>query len=91
MKLHLTDRSSKLNSSFTARLNRFPNFLKLWHYHSELELILIVKSKGTKFIGDSVLKFDEGEVLLLGENLPHMFLMKKNIFLKIQILLLKQL
>lgn len=82
MKLHLADRSSKLNNSFTARLNSFPHFLKLWHYHPELELILIVKSKGTKFIGDSISKFDEGEVLLIGENLPHMFFNDEEYFSK---------
>ena len=66
MKLHLTDRSNKLNNSFSARKNSYPHFLKSWHYHPELELILVLKSTGTRFIGDSIEKFEEGDVFLIG-------------------------
>ena len=69
MKLHLLDRSTKLNNaSFSVRNNRYPNFLKIWHYHPELELVFIKKSTGTRFIGDSIEKFEEGEVVLIGES-----------------------
>lgn len=74
MKLHNLDRSSLYNSSFTAKINEKPFFLKMWHRHLELELVVIVKSKGTSFIGDSIEHFDEGDVYLVGENLPHMWL-----------------
>ncbi|NVK53564.1 MAG: AraC family transcriptional regulator [Flavobacteriaceae bacterium] len=74
MKLHLLDRSSFEDTSFTVKRNVYPNFLKIWHYHPEIELVVILKSKGTRFIGDNVEKFDEGEVVLIGKNLPHMWL-----------------
>ena len=74
MKLHLLNRSSLQNSSFNVTNNRYSNFLKIWHYHPELELVIIKKSTGTRFIGDSIEKFEEGEVILIGENLPHMWL-----------------
>ncbi|PKA97709.1 AraC-like DNA-binding protein [Flavobacteriaceae bacterium MAR_2009_75] len=74
MKLHLLDRASAKHSSFTVSMNRFPNFLKIWHHHPELELVAIRKSSGTRFIGDSIEKFEEGEVVLIGKNLPHMWL-----------------
>ncbi|UJH68774.1 AraC family transcriptional regulator [Allomuricauda sp. SCSIO 65647] len=74
MKLHLLNRSSSNESSFTVTRNRHPYFLKIWHYHPELELVLIEKSSGTRFIGDSIQKFEAGEVVLLGKNLPHMWL-----------------
>jgi len=54
--------------------HREPFFLKVWHYHPELELVLNIKSTGTRFVGDSIKKFDEGEVVLIGKNLPHMWL-----------------
>ncbi|EAR02285.1 AraC family transcriptional regulator [Maribacter sp. HTCC2170] len=54
--------------------HRVPYFLKIWHYHPELELVLTIKSAGTRFVGDSIEKFDEGEVVLIGKNLPHMWL-----------------
>ncbi len=74
MKLHLLNRSSSNESSFTVTHNCHPYFLKIWHYHPELELVLIEKSSGTRFIGDSIQKFEAGEVVLLGKNLPHMWL-----------------
>lgn len=74
MKLHLLNRSSKENSSFTVAHNKYPYFLKIWHYHPELELVALLKSTGTRFIGDSIAKFEEGEVVLIGKNLPHMWL-----------------
>ncbi|MEH6680579.1 MAG: AraC family transcriptional regulator [Sediminicola sp.] len=73
MKLHLLDRSHQRNSSFTVKRHSHPHFLKIWHYHPELELVAIIKSSGTRFIGDGIAKFQEGEVVLIGENLPHMW------------------
>lgn len=73
MKLHLLNRKSDASSSFSVTQNSYPYFLKVWHYHPELELVFIKKSTGTRFIGDSIQKFQPGEVVLLGKNLPHMW------------------
>jgi AraC-like DNA-binding protein len=80
MKLHLLDRSSLNNSSFTAKLNDYPYFLKIWHYHPELELVVILKSEGSCFVGDSIEKFEVGDIILIGENLPHMWLNDEDYF-----------
>lgn len=80
MKPLLIDRSSLPNKSFTVRNHRFPNFLKVWHHHPELELVVILKSTGTRFIGDNIEQFCEGEVVLIGKNLPHMWLNDKQYF-----------
>lgn len=74
MILHNLDRSSFHNSSFTTRINEHSNFLKIWHRHIELELVLIIESKGTCFLGDGIERFEEGDIYLVGENLPHMWL-----------------
>lgn len=42
-----------------------------WHYHPEIELLYCIKGKGTNFIGNSIRTIEEGEILLLGKNLPH--------------------
>jgi AraC-like DNA-binding protein len=34
---------------------------------------MIEKSRGTKFIGDKVGMFEEGELMLIGSNIPHLF------------------
>ena len=74
MKLHLLDRSSLANTSITVSQNNYKNFLKVWHFHEELELVYIIKSTGTRFVGDSIEKFEAGEVVLIGKNVPHMWL-----------------
>jgi len=74
LKLQLLDRSSAQRKPFVVKENNYPNFLKIWHYHTELELVVIKKSIGTRFVGDSIEKFEPGEVILIGENLPHMWL-----------------
>ena len=42
-----------------------------WHYHPEIELLYCIKGKGTNFIGNTIRTIEEGELLLLGKNLPH--------------------
>ena len=80
MKLHRLDRSSISNSSLTTKVNEYPYFLKIWHYHAELELVVILKSEGTCFIGDSIEKFNVGDVILIGKNLPHMWVNSEDYF-----------
>src|SRR5690606_13195881 len=64
----------------STKINNMPYFLKIWHYHPELELVLVLESEGTRFIGDSIEKFEPREVILIGENLPHMWLNDEKYF-----------
>jgi AraC-like DNA-binding protein len=59
------------SSSFDIRHEKVAYFDNPWHYHPELELNLVTKSFGIKFIGDSIEPFKPGDLVLLGRNLPH--------------------
>ncbi len=61
----------KLQNSFSARHDVAPNFGTVWHYHPELEIQYVIKGEGVRFIGDNINNFSSGELILLGENLPH--------------------
>ena len=64
---------TQIQTSFSARHDVQANFGSLWHYHPELELHHVIRGKGVRLIGDNIGNFSEGEVLLLGSNLPHMW------------------
>ncbi len=89
MKLHLLNKTKFDNTSFSVGINEYSHFLKLWHYHPELELVVVLKSTGTSFIGDSIAKFEEGDVVLIGKNLPHKWLNEDVYFSKNSLLTAK--
>lgn len=74
MKLHLLSRSSIVDRSLKVSHNRYKNFLRVWHFHPEFELVAIVQSSGMRFVGDNIERFNPGDVVLLGKNVPHMWL-----------------
>lgn len=42
-----------------------------WHFHPQHELTFIEESRGTKFVGDYVGPYEQGELVLLRSSLPH--------------------
>lgn len=71
MKPQLLKVSTSPTHSFSVRRDQVPHMNNRWHYHPELELIHFKKGFGTQFVGDSIENFEEGDVVLLGSNLPH--------------------
>lgn len=77
--LQLLTRFIHQNCSFSLEVHSY-QFLKVWHYHPELELVYILENSGTKYVGDSMEKFSPGEIVLMGKNLPHMWLNDTEIY-----------
>lgn len=59
--------------TFRVREDIMPYLYNHWHYHPEAELTLIRKSSGTRLVGDHMERFLDGDLVLLGPNLPHMW------------------
>jgi len=62
------------SASFTWRRIAGTRFGAPYHYHPEIELTWIVRSSGHRFVGDSVAPFYSGDLVLVGSNLPHVWL-----------------
>lgn len=48
-----------------------PHFIVPWHYHPEIELMYILEGTGTRFMGDHIDQYKEGDVCMVGPKLPH--------------------
>ncbi len=59
-----------------------PHLYPLWHFHPESEIILLEKSTGTRYVGDAIENFQEGDIVLLGPNIPHLWRNSKEYFLE---------
>lgn len=42
-----------------------------WHYHPEMELTLVTRGAGTRFLGDDITPFRAVNLVLIGANVPH--------------------
>ena len=54
-----------------VKWDEFPHFTYPWHFHSEFEIVYVLKSSGRRFVADSVEPFQEGDITLMGSYLPH--------------------
>lgn len=59
--------------SVLVQVDRVDQFYDARHYHPEIQITLIQKGSGTRFIGDSIERFSEGDIYMIGPNLPHVF------------------
>lgn len=60
-------------TSFLIRDMIVPYFYNPYHFHPELELVYVSRGTGTRYIGDHIESFSEGDLVLVGSNLPHLW------------------
>ncbi len=66
-KLNL-DLSASLYMDFWVRSDYFGFH---WHYHPEIEICYVKQGYGQRIVGESIERFEAGDLVLLGSNLPH--------------------
>ena len=59
--------------SFRVQVDDLPYFYDTLHFHPEWQIMLILESAGTQFVGNNVERFQPFDVYFLRSNLPHVF------------------
>lgn len=79
MKANLRKLETPIENAFHIRKDVRAHFEDNWHFHEMLELVVILKGKGKRYIGDSIEEFGKGDVILVGEKLPHVWRSEKKL------------
>ena len=61
------------NESFLAYRYSKDDFYTPYHFHPEIEIVMIEAGKGLRVVGDHTASFRPGNLCLFGGNLPHFF------------------
>jgi AraC-like DNA-binding protein len=73
MKLEFEPIQPSAGSSFTLLHHTEADCIGvLWHYHPEYELVYIPRGGGRRHIGQHLARFEGGELVFIGPNLPHL-------------------
>ena len=71
-----------VHSSFSAVCYEHTYFEAPLHIHPEYELILIEQGEGYTFVGDMTYKLAAGDFMLIGHDLPHLWLSSHEYYIK---------
>jgi AraC-like DNA-binding protein len=61
------------DQSFVVKYFDYKYYPTPWHYHPELEIVLVTESTGKRFIGNHISDFKPGNLAFLGPNIPHTY------------------
>lgn len=59
------------DASFIVKYVEVSHTYDRFHYHNEYELMFHIENRGTRFVGDSIQRFDNGDLVIIGPNTPH--------------------
>ena len=60
-----------INHSFHINHMKVDYFPSVRHFHPEVEILLVVKGTGTRFVGNSVEPYAPGDLVMIGPNVSH--------------------
>lgn len=78
MSSQLFQSNSKTDSSFFIGIFQDTLEKSTWHYHNGFEINFILEGVGKRIIGDSIENFFPGDMIFIGQNLPHVWLADKH-------------
>jgi AraC-like DNA-binding protein len=73
MKPALEHLPKEKGESFVVKYFDYHYYPTPWHYHPELEIVLVTESTGKRFIGNHIADFRPGNLAFLGPNIPHTY------------------
>lgn len=68
------------SSSITVKREITPYMDYPWHYHPEFEIIFVEKSYGIRFMGNHIGNFNDGDLMFISSNLPHVWKNDKDFY-----------
>ena len=60
-----------IDSHIHYYIEDLPHFIVPWHYHPAIEIMYITRGTGTRFVGDHLEGYAEGDICMIGPQLPH--------------------
>lgn len=80
MRPYLEKLAHEAEASWTRLNRRLDDAIPFqWHHHPEYELTLTLNSRGQRFIGDHIGAYGDGDLVLVGPNLPHTWASREKI------------
>ncbi|HYH55484.1 MAG TPA: AraC family transcriptional regulator, partial [Anseongella sp.] len=70
------------NEAFQIMKVNEPYFFPSWHFHPEYEIMLVQTGTGIRFVGDSMERFQAGDLVFYGSNIPHLYRSDKDYYQK---------
>jgi AraC-like DNA-binding protein len=59
--------------SFSCEVEYGSSYNATWHFHPEYQITLVLKSRGYRLVGDKITPLRDGDLVLIGSNLPHVW------------------
>lgn len=64
---------ANINHSFYVEHMKFQHFPNPLQFHPDIEILFVIRGTGTRFVGDSVAHFGPGDLIMIGQNVPHVW------------------
>ena len=77
------------DNAVSVRYHELPHFTNPLHYHKELELAYIIEGHGTRYVGSSIKPYKKGDLVLIGQELTHVWISDDTFYEENTVLLTK--